>query len=74
MNTTIYSAFTRLSSAQRAQLIGRARDHITNDAFINLLNNIDINSPKKNQFLGFAAFVSIPGLREQVDAWLASVQ
>ncbi len=60
------------SGAKRAQLIGSASRFITDNNFVNLLQNIDINAPKKFNYGLFAAFTSVPGLRQQVTTWLTA--
>ena len=57
-----------------ARLLGNARQYITNDNLLNLLQNFDINNHKKNmkfknQLLSFS---NIPGIKEQVDQWMNS--
>ena len=57
-----------------ARLLGNARQYITNDNLLNLLQNFDINNHKKNmkfknQLLSFS---NIPGIKEQVDQWMKS--
>jgi hypothetical protein len=56
------------------RLLGNARQYITNDNLLNLLQNFDINNHKKNmkfknQLLSFS---NIPGIKEQVDQWMKS--
>jgi hypothetical protein len=57
-----------------ARLLGNARQYITNDNLLNLLQNFDINNHKKNmkfknQLLSFS---NIPGIKEQVNQWMKS--
>ena len=72
MDSTVRNAMLSASAPRRAQLIASASRHITDNNFVNLLQNIDINAPKKFNYAMFAAFTSVPGLREQVTAWLAA--
>jgi len=76
IDSLVLTAFTRASPIERARLIGTARNFITNDGFINLLNNIDINDSKGSQIrnvcIQMRAFISVPGLKEQVVEWLRS--
>lgn len=76
VDSLVLTAFTRASPVERARLIGTARNFITNDAFINLLNNIDVNDSKGSQIrsvcVQMRAFIGVPGLQEQVETWLNS--
>jgi hypothetical protein len=60
------------SASARAQLIGSASRYITDNNFCNLLQNIDINNPKKFNYSIFAAFTAVPGLAAQVTNWVRS--
>lgn len=57
-----------------ARLIGNARQYITNDNLLNLLMGFDFNNHKKNMKFKnqLLAFSNVPGLKEQVDAWMKS--
>ncbi len=66
------NAMIGASGAGRAQLIGSASRYITDNNFVNLLQNIDINTPKKYNYQLFSAFNAVPGLAAQVRAWLAA--
>ena len=66
----IYAMMTASTPAQRAALIASAPYYITNLHFCNLLQNIDINAPKKFNYQLFRAFDTVPELREQYNAWL----
>ncbi len=59
---------------EAARLLGNARNYITNDAFINILNLYDINNKKNdgNLIKQINMFASIPELKMQVNAWLHS--
>jgi len=70
MDHTIRNAMTSGSSSSRAQRIGSSSQYITDTNFLNLLQNIDINNPKKFNYGLFAAFNSVPGLKDQVQKWL----
>jgi hypothetical protein len=61
-------------SSECARLLGNARQYITNDNLLNLLQNFDVNNHKKNmkyknQLLMFS---NVPGLKQQLDAWMNS--
>ncbi len=60
------------SAAGRARLQGSVRQYVSDCNFINLVQNIDINNPKKFNYTLFAAFNDVPGLRQQVTSWLSS--
>jgi UV DNA damage repair endonuclease len=76
MNNQVKHAFIRKSSSERAQMIGTVRQYVTNDQFLNLLQNIDINDidvKNKNKPTNIywicgqlAAFNGIPELCTQV--------
>jgi hypothetical protein len=70
MDSTIRSAILGASAPTRAAMIGSASKFITDTNLTNLLQNIDINNPKKFNYSLFAAFNSVPGLRQQVDNWI----
>ena len=76
MESIIAAEFMRRGGWSRAELIGRARDYIDNDQFINMLNSLDINemnpSILRRNCLQFAAFNGVPGLNIQVRRWLNS--
>ena len=57
-----------------ARLLGNARQYITNDGLLNLLQNFDVNNHKKNMKFKnqLLAFSNVPGLKQQVDAWMNS--
>ena len=71
MESLVRNAMIGASGAARAQLIGSATRYITDNNFVNLLQNIDINNPKKFNYGVFRAFDPVPGLLAQVRNWLA---
>ena len=82
MNNEVLYVLRDLSPPQRAVLIGRLRNFVQEDAFINLMSLLDVNDDLlKNKsrptnlynvcYL-LSAFNSIPGLPTQVRAWLRS--
>jgi hypothetical protein len=76
MESVIAAAFMARGGWARAELIGRAREYIDNDMFINALNSIDINEMNpanmRRSCGHFVAFNSVPGLALQVRKWLNS--
>jgi len=74
MPQRIYGFLLRETPASRASFIGKARQYIQNDNLVNLLQNFDINNMNANVRLSsqFVAFEGIPGLHEQVTAWMNS--
>jgi AraC-like DNA-binding protein len=73
MDSLIANALLHKSSGERAQLIGRARQYIQDDNFVNLLNLIDINDRKGDQIRKVCRqFTAFTGIRSQVEAWLRS--
>jgi hypothetical protein len=82
MNNQIRATFLGLRPAERARLLGSVRTFVTNDAFVNAVSNLDINDSdhknarKPNNIFFVAAqlqaFNEVPGLADQVRAWLKS--
>lgn len=70
MDNTIRNTMLKCSAPDRARLIGSSHRFITDNNFNNLLQNIDINAPKKFNYGMFAAFNGVPGLAEQVQNWI----
>ena len=60
------------SPAVRAKLLGNASQFIKNTEFLNLLQNIDINNPKKFNYGLFLAFMPLKEVHEQVGGWIAT--
>lgn len=58
-----------------ARLIGEARQYITNDSLVNLIQGFDSHNHKKNMKFKnqLVAFSDIPGLKEEVDEWMNSI-
>ena len=61
-------------SHEAARLIGNASQYISDFNLINLLNMYDLNSKKNDAILmrQLVAFAGVPGLKEQISAWLSS--
>jgi len=74
MSFEVVQKLRKLPGFEAASLIGRARQYITNDQFINLLTSYDLNNKSNDKMLilQFNAFASVPGLKDQVNAWFKS--
>jgi hypothetical protein len=74
MPQRIFGFLSRETPASRAHFIGKASQFIKNDNLVNLLQNFDINNMNANIRLSsqFVAFEGIPGLSQQVTAWMNS--
>jgi hypothetical protein len=76
MNQQVRNFLSQMNGSEKAQLIGRATQFITNSNFINILNLIDINDRTgktiNNVCNQLAAFNSDQILAEQVQNWLSS--
>ena len=82
MNNQVRTKFISKSSGDRSQMIMLANLYVTNDQFLNLLQNIDLNDvtiKNKNKTTSIywissqlVAFNGIPELCTQVDTWLKS--
>jgi len=76
MPSRICKFLADLTPEKRAQCLGNVRQYITNDDLVNLLQNFDVNNPKKNSRMAnqFSAFLEVPGLQRQVTDWICSAQ
>ena len=76
MDVIVGNKFLRSSGADRARLKGNCAQYVKNDAFVNIVENIDINDKKGTQIsrtcTQLAAFNSNKALWEQVEDWLRS--
>ena len=82
MNNQFRSTFLGLRPAERARLLGSVRTFVTNDAFANAVSGLNINdtdhtnSQKRDNIFFVSAqlqaFNEVPGIAEQVRAWLRS--
>jgi hypothetical protein len=74
MDITVSKALLRKSSAERARLIGDVRRYVTNDTFINILSNLDVNDTKQISRVcrQLSAFNSLEALWDEVELWLGS--
>lgn len=72
MDSVVSRALLRHSPLGRARLLGVLTSYVTHMDFVNLLANIDVNSPESiyrwTRFL--SAFNSNEALWQQVEAWL----
>ena len=59
---------------EQARLIGNMRNYITDFNLINLMNSYDMNSNRTDKMLQgqLHSFDTVPGLKEQIKAWLSS--
>jgi hypothetical protein len=74
MSFEVVQKLRKLPGFEAASLIGRARQYIKNDDFVNLLNSYDLNNKSNDRMLilQFNSFASVPGLKAQVNEWLQS--
>lgn len=74
MPTHIISTLRSKPQGEQARLIGNMRNYITDFNLINLMNSYDINSNRSDKMLQgqLMSFNTIPGLKEQIKAWLSS--
>ena len=74
MSLNIIQTLRNKPGYEAARLIGIASQHITDSNFINMLNQFDLNNKKKDANLinQLNMFAGVPGLKPQVDKWLAS--
>jgi hypothetical protein len=74
MVSYIISTLRKLSVGEQVRLLGSVKNYVKNDNLANLLQNYDINNTTNDKILisQLQAFAGVPGLREQVNAWLSS--
>jgi hypothetical protein len=74
MSLEVVQKLRKLPAFEAASLIGRARQYIKNDDFVNLLNSYDFNNKSNDRMLilQFNSFANIPGLKVQVNEWFSS--
>lgn len=76
MDVVVGNKFLRASGAERARLKGNCAQFVKNDAFVNIVENIDINDKRGSQIsrtcFQLAAFNSNKELWNQVEEWLRS--
>ena len=66
----MYAMMVASTPAMRARKIGSVTQFIKNDNFCNLVQNIDINAPKRFNYSLFAAFNADQDLRMQFNDWV----
>jgi hypothetical protein len=80
MSLNIVSALRRKPAHEAARLIGIAPQYITDNNFVNLLNQYELNPNSNNRIAEqndmrleqqFSMFAGIPQLRNQIDKWLS---
>lgn len=80
MSLNIVSALRSKPAHEAARLIGIAPQYITNNNFVNLLNQYELNRHSDNRIAQqndmrleqqFSMFAGIPQLRNQIDKWLS---
>jgi len=76
MDVVVGNKFLRSSGMERARLKGNCAQYVKNDAFVNIIENIDINDKKGTQIsricVQLGAFNSRKELWDQVEEWLRS--
>ena len=74
MSLEVVQRLRKLPASEAASLIGRARQYIKNDDFVNLLNSYDLNNKSNDRMLilQFNSFANVPGLKAQVNEWFSS--
>lgn len=74
MPTRIIPSLRSKGQGEQARLIGNMRNYITDFNLINLMNSYDINSNRSDKMLQgqLYAFDTVPGLKDQIKAWLSS--
>jgi hypothetical protein len=74
MSLEVVQRLRKLPAFEASSLIGRARQYVKNDDFVNLLNSYDLNNKSNDKMLilQFNSFASVPGLKAQVNTWLQS--
>ena len=66
---SVEKTFLSANAARRAYLINNARSHISDTNFVNLIQNIDINNPRRFNWSLLNAFI-IPA--PKITGWLNS--
>jgi hypothetical protein len=74
MPSRIIPTLRSKSQGEQARLIGNMRNYITDFNLINLMNSYDINSNRSDKMLQgqLYSFDTVPGLKDQIKAWLSS--
>ena len=81
MSLNIVSTLRSKPAHEAARLIGIAPQYITNNNFVNLLNQYELNPNSNNRMAKnndlrleqqFSMFAGIPQLKNEIDKWLSS--
>jgi len=74
MSSRIIPTLRSKGQAEQTRLIGNMRNYITDFNLINLMNSYDINSNRSDKMLQgqLYSFDTVPGLKDQIKAWLSS--
>jgi hypothetical protein len=74
MSLEVVQKLRKLPAFEATSLIGRARQYIKNDDFVNLLNSYDLNNKSNDRMLilQFNSFANVPGMKAQVNEWFSS--
>jgi hypothetical protein len=80
MSLNIVSTLRSKPAHEAARLIGIAPQYITNNNFVNLLNQYELNRNSDNRIAAqndrrleqqFSMFAGIPQLKNEIDKWLS---
>lgn len=80
MSLNIVSTLRSKPAHEAARLIGIAPNYITNNNFVNLLNQYELNPNSNNRIAQqndrrleqqFSMFAGIPSLKNEIDKWLS---
>ena len=80
MSLNIVSTLRSKPAHEAARLIGIAPQYITNNNFVNLLNQYELNPNSNNRMAKnndlrleqqFSMFAGIPQLKNEIDKWLS---
>jgi hypothetical protein len=60
--------------AEQVRLLGSIRQYVKDDGFVNIMQNYDYNNKRGDVMImaQLAAYTNVPGLREEIGAWLSS--
>ncbi len=74
MDIVVSHTLLRRPPAERARILGNVRKYVTNDSFINIMSNMDINNTAQihRTCAQLSAFNSLKPLWDEVELWLGS--
>lgn len=74
MDIVVSHTLLRKSPAERARILGNVRRYVTNDSFLNVVANLDVNNQRQISLTcsQLAAFNSLKDLWDEVELWLRS--